>query len=292
MSSKSNPESSFAPFGALENPITIGHALIGDGSLSLIAGPCAIESESLCMSVAESLVRICEELGIFYIFKASFDKANRTSLSSFRGNGLEDGLATLQRIKNDFNIPVLTDVHETEHVPLVASVVDVLQIPAFLCRQTDLLVACGKYGNSVNIKKGQFLHAGDMKYAIEKVVDSGTKNVMSSERGAMFGYRDLIVDMRNLVIMRNIGYPVVFDATHSVQQMGGAGGSSGGLTQFIPAQARAAVAVGVDALFVETHPNPTEALSDGSNMLPLAKMREFLQMTLAIHQTHQQENLQ
>jgi len=238
------------------------------------------------------LVRICEELGIFYIFKASFDKANRTSLSSFRGNGLEDGLATLQRIKNDFNIPVLTDVHETEHVPLVASVVDVLQIPAFLCRQTDLLVACGKYGNSVNIKKGQFLHASDMKYAIEKVVDSGTKNVMSSERGAMFGYRDLIVDMRNLVIMRNIGYPVVFDATHSVQQMGGAGGSSGGLTQFIPAQARAAVAVGVDALFVETHPNPTEALSDGSNMLPLAKMREFLQMTLAIHETHQQENLQ
>ncbi len=290
MNNNSNIESGFAPFRALENPINIGGSLIGDGSLSLIAGPCAIESESLCLSIAESLVRICEEFGMFYIFKGSFDKANRTSISSFRGGGIENGLSILSKVKEYFNIPVLTDVHETEHVPLVASVVDVLQIPAFLCRQTDLLTSCGKHGKAVNIKKGQFLPAQDMQYALEKVINAGSKNVMSCERGSMFGYRDMIVDMRNLMIMRDMGYPVVFDATHSVQQMGGAGGSSGGLTQFIPGQARAAVAVGIDALFVETHPNPENALSDGTNMLPLNKMRDFIEITLAIHDTHRTNN--
>ncbi|MFQ6028962.1 MAG: 3-deoxy-8-phosphooctulonate synthase [Dehalococcoidia bacterium] len=277
----------FQPFGPLANPIRVGPLPIGDGGLALISGPCAIESESLCLTVAEHLVGVCRDLGIPYIFKSSFDKANRTSLSSFRGNGLEQGLSILSKIKEEFGVPVLTDVHETEQVAAVAEVVDVLQIPAFLCRQTDLLVECGRRGQSVNIKKGQFLHAADMKYAVEKVVESGTKNVMSCERGALFGYRDLVVDMRNLVIMRSLGYPVVFDATHSVQQMGGAGGASGGLTQFIPAQVRGAIAVGVDALFMETHPRPDQALSDGTNMVPLAKMRDLLKMALSIHSTHQ-----
>ena len=275
------------PFGPLDNPISVGPLTIGDGRLTLIAGPCAIETEALCLSVAEQLARICGDLQISYIFKSSFDKANRTSLSSFRGNGLEPGLAVLRKVKEQIGVPVLTDVHETEQVRAVAGVADVLQIPAFLCRQTDLLVECGKWGQSVNIKKGQFLHPADMKYAVEKVADSGTRNVMSSERGALFGYRDLVVDMRSLVIMRSLGYPVVLDATHSVQQMGGAGGSSGGLTEFIPAQIRAAVAVGVDALFIETHPEPHNALSDGTNMVPLAKMRDLLEMALNIHSTHQ-----
>jgi 2-dehydro-3-deoxyphosphooctonate aldolase (KDO 8-P synthase) len=275
------------PFCALDNPITVGPLIIGDGRLALIAGPCAIESETLCLSVAEQLARICGDLQIPYIFKSSFDKANRTALSSFRGNGMEQGLAILNKVKERIGVPVLTDVHESEQVRAVANVADVLQIPAFLCRQTDLLVECGKWGQSVNIKKGQFLHPTDMKYAVDKVTDAGTKNVMTSERGALFGYRDLVVDMRSLVIMRSLGYPVVFDATHSVQQMGGAGGSSGGLTEFIPAQVRAAVAVGVDALFIETHPEPHNALSDGTNMVPLSKIQDLLEMALSIHSTHQ-----
>ena len=273
------------PFKPLDNPVPVGPYLIGDGSLALIAGPCAIESESVCMQVAEHLVQICGDLGIQYIFKSSFDKANRTSLSSFRGHGLDNGLKVLAKVKEQFGVPLLTDVHETGQVAEVASVVDVLQIPAFLCRQTDLLIECGRRGQAVNIKKGQFLHASDMKYAAEKVTESGTQNVLLSERGALFGYRDLVVDMRNLVIMRSLGYPVVYDATHSVQQMGGEGGSSGGLTQFIPAQVRGAVAVGIDVLFIETHPDPEHALSDGSNMVPLAYIRQMLEMALAVHST-------
>ena len=279
-------EDALKPFGPLDHPAEVGPLHIGDGSLALIAGPCAIESEKLCLDVAEHLVTICDGLGIPYIFKASFDKANRTSISSFRGNGLEAGLAVLSKIKEEFGVPVLTDVHETDHVSQVAEVADVLQIPAFLCRQTDLLIECGNQSRAVNIKKGQFLAADDMRFAIEKVTDSGTKNVLSTERGALFGYRDLVVDMRNLVIMRSHGYPVVFDATHSVQQMGGAGGSSGGLPVFIPPQVRGAAAVGIDALFIETHPDPDHALSDGSNMVPLERMRSLLEMTLAIHSTH------
>ncbi|MCH8831921.1 MAG: 3-deoxy-8-phosphooctulonate synthase [Chloroflexi bacterium] len=279
-------EQALRPFGPLERPVKVGPLTIGDGSIALISGPCAIESEALCLKVAEHLIRICGDLNIPYIFKSSFDKANRTSVKSFRGNGLEQGLAVLRKVKEEFKVPVLTDVHETGQVAPVADVVDVLQIPAFLCRQTDLLVECGRVGQAVNIKKAQFLAAEDMRFAVEKVTESGTQNVMVTERGALFGYRDLVVDMRNLVIMRSLGYPVVFDATHSVQQMGAAGGASGGLPQFIPAQVRGAVAVGIDALFIETHPDPDQALSDGSNMVPLDRMRALLEMTLEIHATH------
>jgi 2-dehydro-3-deoxyphosphooctonate aldolase (KDO 8-P synthase) len=274
------------PFGPLDRPVAVGPIWIGDGSLALIAGPCAIESEALCLTVAEHLATICSDSGIPYIFKASFDKANRTSSSSFRGHGLDQGLAVLRRVKEQVGVPVLTDVHETSQVQAVAGVVDVLQIPAFLSRQTDLLEACGKWGQAVNIKKGQFLPPEDMKYAVEKVTGVGNENVLVTERGALFGYRDLVVDLRSLVIMRSLGYPVVFDATHSVQQMGGAGGSSGGRPAFIPAQVRGAVAVGIDALFIETHPEPEKALSDGSNMVPLAHMRAVLDMALAVHSAH------
>ncbi len=285
--SDSDPwEGALRPFGPVEHPSEVGTARIGDGRLALIAGPCSIESEGLCLSVAEHLAALCGELGMPYIFKSSFDKANRTALDSFRGHGLERGLAVLKKVKDRVGVPVLTDVHETDQVALISEVVDVLQIPAFLCRQTDLLVECGRRGRAVNIKKGQFLPPEDMRYAVQKVTSSGTGNVMLTERGALFGYRDLVVDMRSLVIMRSQGYPVVFDATHSVQQMGGQGGSSGGKTEYIPAQVRGAVAVGVDALFIETHPDPDKALSDGTTMVPLSQMRPLLQMALAVHSTH------
>ena len=275
------------PFGPLNHPIEVGPLRIGDGSLALIVGPCAIESEELCLSVAEHLATICADLNIPYVFKSSFDKANRTSAKSFRGHGLASGLAVLSKVKERFGVPVLTDGHETEQAQAVAEVADIVQIPAFLCRQTDLLEACGKWGRAVNIKKGQFLAPDDMKYAVEKVTGAGTKNVLLSERGALFGYRDLVVDMRSLVTMRSTGYPVVFDATHSVQQMGGAGGASAGLPAFIPAQVRGAAAVGIDALFIETHPEPDKALSDGATMVPLAHMRVLLEMALAVHSSHQ-----
>ena len=273
----------FQPFKPLEHPADVGSLRIGDGSLALIAGPCAIESEELCLSVAEHLAELCADLGIPYIFKSSFDKANRTALTSFRGHGLDWGLEILSKVKDQVGVPVLTDVHETNQVRSVAEAVDVVQVPAFLSRQTDLLVECGRSGRAVNIKKGQFLAPEDMGYAAEKVASSGSKSILLTERGALFGYRDLVVDMRSLVIMRSLGYPVVFDATHSVQQMGGRVGSSGGKTEFIPAQVRAAVAVGIDALFVETHPEPEQALSDGSTMVPLARMRPLLEMALSIH---------
>lgn len=274
------------PFRPLANTVPVGGLTFGDGRLALIAGPCAIESEELCLSVAEHLAALCREMDVPYVFKSSFDKANRTSTTSFRGHGLENGLAVLQKVKDRVGVPTLTDVHETGQVKAVAEVVDILQIPAFLCRQTDLLVECGKWGKAVNIKKGQFLPPEDMKYAIDKVLTTGNRNVLSTERGALLGYRDLVVDMRGLVIMRSLGYPVVFDATHSVQQMGGRGGVSGGKTEFIPAQVRGAIAVGVDALFIETHPDPESALSDGSTMVPLAHMRALLEMALAVHATH------
>ena len=283
-------EEALKPFGPLENPVEVGPLRIGDGSLALIAGPCAIESESICLSVAEHLAGICAELGIPYIFKSSFDKANRTALKSFRGNGLDRGVAILKKVKEQVGVPVLTDVHETDQCEPVAGIVDVLQIPAFLCRQTDLLVECGKWGQVVNIKKGQFLPAEDMGYAAEKVASGGTRNILLTERGALFGYRDLVVDMRNLVIMRSLGYPVVYDATHSVQQMGGRGGYSGGKTEFIPAQVRGAAAVGIDALFIETHPSPDEALSDGANMVPLAHVRALLEMALDVHSVHRSQS--
>ena len=279
-------ESAVRPFVPLSSPIAVGPLTIGDGSLALIAGPCSIESESLCMEIGEHLANLCQDLKIPYIFKSSFDKANRTSASSFRGNGLEQGLAVLSKVKEQIGVPIVTDVHESDQVPRVAEVADLVQIPAFLCRQTDLLVASGRSGRAVNIKKGQFLPPEDMQFAVEKVTGAGTDNVMVSERGASFGYRDLVVDMRNLVIMRSWGYPVVFDATHSVQQMGSSGGATGGRPDFIPAQVRAAVAVGIDVLFMETHPDPARALSDGANMLPLNHMRSVLEMALKIHSTH------
>ena len=287
----SNWDTALETFKPLENPINVGGMKLGDGALGLIAGPCAMESEDLCLETAYKLAELCSKLAINYIFKSSFDKANRTSLRSFRGNGLDNGIEILNKVKEEIGVPVLTDVHETSQIKEVAEVVDVLQIPAFLCRQTDLLTECGYWGKSVNIKKGQFMSPSDMGFAIEKITESGTQNVFTTERGALFGYRDLVVDMRSLVIMRSLGYPVVFDATHSVQQMGGAGGSSGGLTEFIPAQVRAATAVGIDALFVETHPSPDQALSDGTTMVPLDRMESLLRMALAVHATHAVEGL-
>lgn len=288
MTEKSNSlwESALRQFQPLDRPIEVAGNYIGDGTLTLIAGPCAMESEELCLEVGEYLAGLCKELNISYIFKSSFDKANRTAKGSFRGYGIEQGLLVLQKVKKQIGVPVLTDVHETEQVKMLSEVVDILQIPAFLSRQTDLLEACGKWGKSVNIKKGQFLPPEDMGYAAEKVASSGTSNVLLTERGALFGYRDLVVDMRSLVTMRDFGYPVVFDATHSVQQMGGGSGVSAGRPAFIPAQIRAAVAVGIDALFIETHPNPNDALSDGATMVPLQHMRELLEIALVMHSCH------
>lgn len=250
--------------------------------LAIIAGPCVIESLDLCREVAGRVQTICRELGLPYVFKASFDKANRTSGGSFRGQSLEKGLEVLATIKAEFGVPVLTDVHETWQVKPVAEVVDVLQIPAFLCRQTDLLLAAGESGRAVNVKKGQFLAPWDMKNVVEKVIGTGNHRLLLTERGASFGYNTLVVDMKSLPILRGLGYPVVFDATHSVQQPGGQGTTSGGQKEFIPHLLRAAVAVGVDALFLEVHPTPESALSDAATMLPLTHLRDLLETAVAI----------
>ena len=250
--------------------------------LAIIAGPCVIESLDLCREVAGRVQTICRELGLPYVFKASFDKANRTSGGSFRGQSLEKGLEVLATIKAEFGVPVLTDVHETWQVKPVAEVVDVLQIPAFLCRQTDLLLAAGESGRAVNVKKGQFLAPWDMKNVVEKVIGTGNHRLLLTERGASFGYNTLVVDMKSLPILRGLGYPVVFDATHSVQQPGGQGTTSGGQKEFIPHLLRAAVAVGVDALFLEVHPTPESALSDAATMLPLTHLRGLLETAVAI----------
>ena len=259
---------------------------IGDNSpLLLIAGPCVIESLDLCRTVAEHMVSMCSELGINYVFKASFDKANRTSIHSARGIGIEESLKVFQTIKDEFGVPVTTDVHDFTQPMLVAETVDLLQIPAFLCRQTDLLLASGeaaaKFGGAVNVKKGQFLRPDLMNYALDKVRAAGCANVFSTERGTTFGYDSLVVDFRGLEIMREFG-PVCLDATHSVQKPGGAGAQTGGDRRFVPTLVRAACAVGVDALFIETHPTPDTALSDGPNMVPLAEMKTLLQNALAI----------
>jgi 2-dehydro-3-deoxyphosphooctonate aldolase (KDO 8-P synthase) len=256
-----------------------------DGPLTLIAGPCVIESLDLCREVAAHVVRITQELGIGYIFKASFDKANRTAGTSFRGHGMDAGLEVLQTIRAEFGIPVLTDVHETWQCKPVAEVCDVLQIPAFLCRQTDLLIAAGETGRAINVKKGQFLAPWDMANVVHKVEETGNRNLLLTERGVVFGYNTLVVDMTSLPQMRALGYPVVFDGTHSVQQPGAASGgtTSGGQRQFIPCLTRAAVAAGVDALFLEVHPEPEKGLSDSATMLPVSQLRELLQKALAIH---------
>jgi len=248
----------------------------GDRPFFLIAGPCVIESEGLVLDVAGQLRELTRELGIPYVFKASFDKANRTSLNSFRGPGLEQGLAILEKVKQQLGLPVLTDVHEDTPLAEVAAVVDVLQTPAFLCRQTNFIQAVASQGKPVNIKKGQFLAPWDMQHVVTKARASGNDAIMVCERGASFGYNYLVSDMRSLVVMRETGAPVVFDATHSVQMPGGQGGSSGGQREFVPALARAAAAVGVAGIFMETHPDPDRALSDGPNAWPLGRMRELL----------------
>lgn len=250
---------------------------LGGDRLVLFAGPCAAESYEICMETGSKVKEICQKLEIDYVFKASFDKANRTSAGSYRGKGLEGGLDILSRVKKDLQVPVVTDIHESYQAKEVAEVADVLQIPAFLCRQTDLLLAAAETGKVVKVKRGQFMAPEDMKYAVDKVKGAGNPNVCLTERGVSFGYHNLVVDMRALPTMRQYA-PVVFDITHSVQQPGGAGGTSGGQRQFAPYLGRAAAAVGVDGFFIETHPNPSQALSDGPNMVPLHEMEDFLKM--------------
>jgi 2-dehydro-3-deoxyphosphooctonate aldolase (KDO 8-P synthase) len=245
--------------------------------LFLIAGPCVIESEQLVLDIAGTLKEITGRLGIPYIFKASFDKANRTSSKSFRGPGLSDGLRILEKVREQIGVPVLTDVHEDTPLAEVAAVVDVLQTPAFLCRQTNFIQAVARQGKPVNIKKGQFLAPWDMANVVNKAREAGNDQIMVCERGVSFGYNTLISDMRGLAVMRETGCPVVYDATHSVQQPGGQGGCSGGQREFVPVLARAAVASGIAGLFMETHPNPEQALSDGPNSWPLARMAELLE---------------
>jgi len=254
----------------------------GNSRFVLIAGPCAIETEAMTMEVAGALKEICEELQIHLIFKSSFDKANRSSVKSPRGVGLEHGLQILQRVKTELNLPIVTDVHETWQCAEVAKVADMLQIPAFLSRQTDLLVAAAKTGKIVNVKKGQFMAPWDMKNVIDKLRDSGNENILLCERGSSFGYNNLVVDMTGLVEMRSYGFPVVFDATHSVQKPGGQGTSTGGNREMVPYLMRAALAIGVDAIFAEVHPDPEHAFSDGPNQLYLSDIREILQQAIAI----------
>ncbi len=260
----------------------IGPVHVGAGQLFLIAGPCVIESEAHVRKMADAIQRITSDLGVPYIFKASYDKANRTSVKSFRGPGLKEGVAILRRLAEATGLPVLTDVHEPSHCEIAAEGVDVLQIPAFLCRQTDLLVAAAKTGRAINVKKGQFVAPWDMNHAVEKVTESGNSRVFLTERGTTFGYNNLVVDMRSLAIMRNLA-PVVFDGTHSVQTPSAANGVSGGQPEFIPLLARAAVAAGVDGVFLEVHDNPAEAKSDGANALDLKNLKGVLETLLAVN---------
>ncbi|MBO7182295.1 MAG: 3-deoxy-8-phosphooctulonate synthase [Kiritimatiellae bacterium] len=248
----------------------------GTDTLTLMAGPCVIESHEACLELAEALVGLTTKLGIPYVFKASFDKANRTSLSAYRGPGLEKGLETLAEIKSRFNVPIVTDIHEPWQCEPVAEVCDILQIPAFLCRQTDLVVAAAKTGRVINVKKGQFMAPEDMVNVVRKIESEGNNRIVLIERGASFGYHNLVADMRSLLVMRELGYPVVFDATHSVQRPGGLGSGSGGDGRWAPALARAAVATGVDGLFMETHFNPPEALSDAANAIAFSALEDLL----------------
>lgn len=250
----------------------------------LIAGPCVIESEEMVMSIAEKMKSITERLGIPYTFKASFDKANRTSINGKRGPGIEEGLKILEKVKTTFDLPVATDIHEPWQAEPVGKVCDIVQIPAFLCRQTDLLVAAAKTGKCINIKKAQFLAPWDMANCAQKVEQSGNSNIMLCERGTSFGYNNLVVDMTGLVEMKKFGYPVIFDATHSVQKPGGKGTSTGGNREYVEYLAKAAVAVGIDGLFMETHPNPDSAWSDGPNMVVLDKMEAMLEKLIKVYE--------
>jgi len=257
--------------------IVLGSLRLGGGNpLFLIAGPCVIESEAHTRKIAEQIARIAGEAGIPYIFKASYDKANRSSVKSFRGPGLKEGLRILGKIKSDLHLPILTDIHEASHAEPAAEACDVLQIPAFLCRQTDLLTAAAKTGRVVNVKKAQFLSPWDMGNVVEKIAAAGNDKIILTERGASFGYQNLVVDMRSFPILQKLGHPVVFDVTHSVQLPGGQGHASGGQPEFIEPLARAGVAAGVDGIFLETHDNPAAALSDGANALPLSQLAALL----------------
>jgi len=263
--------------------VDIGPFSVGGGCPHfLIAGPCVIESEAVVMETASAIAEIAKDLCIPYIFKASYDKANRTSISSFRGLGITEGLKILKRVKDKLGVPILTDIHEVQDVSQVAEVADVLQIPAFLCRQTDLLCAAAKSGRVVNVKKGQFLSPWDMANVVNKLQEAGTRKIFLTERGVSFGYQNLVVDMRSFPVMRNLGYPVVFDATHSVQLPGGGGTCSSGQREFVAPLARAAAAAGCDGFFMEVHPRPEEALSDGPNMVRLSELKGLLQQLQAI----------
>ena len=271
---------------AAVRPVRIGQHVCGNSHrLLLIAGPCVIESLEGCLQIAEAVSAICDRVGVNYVFKASFDKANRTSGGSFRGPGLSDGLEVLESVRSKIGCPVTTDVHLPEQAEAVAQVCDLLQIPAFLARQTDLLIACAETGKPLNVKKGQFMAPGDMKYVVEKVNAAGDGGVMLCERGTFFGYGRLVNDMSGLPAMRALGVPVIFDATHSVQQPGGLGGSTGGNRELVEPLARAAAAVGIDGVFFETHPNPDLSPSDGPNMVPLDQFEKVLERVLTIWRT-------
>ncbi len=264
------------------NDATIWKSFQNSRRLTLIAGPCAIESEELCLTVAATLKKLCAKLGIHYVFKASFDKANRTSGKAFRGPGLKNGLEVLARVRAKFAVPVLTDIHTEAQATAAGDVVDVLQIPAFLCRQTDLIEAAVKTGKIVNIKKGQFLSPTEMSRVAEKARSGGGKKIVLTERGTTFGYNNLVADMRSIPIMKQTGCPVIFDATHSVQLPGGGGDKSSGQREFAPVLARCAIAAGANGVFIETHPNPDQALSDGPNMIRLADMPNVLKSLLKV----------
>lgn len=263
--------------------VDIGSFKVGQGQRPfLMAGPCVIESEQLVMDTAGNIAEITKSLGMPYIFKSSFDKANRTSITSFRGPGIEKGLAILSNVRKQIGVPLLTDVHTEEQATKAGTVVDVLQIPAFLCRQTDLLMAAARTGKVVNVKKGQFLSPSEMGNVVKKLEECGNQRIILTERGSSFGYNNLIVDMRSFPIMRNFGYPVVFDATHSVQLPGGGGTKSSGQREFVEPLACAAAGAGVDGFFMEVHPNPDQALSDGPNMVPLSQLKSLLERVLRL----------
>ena len=262
---------------------SLWRALKAPGRLVLIAGPCVIESERLCLRVAAALRGLSERLGFTLVFKASYDKANRTSVKSFRGPGLDQGLAVLAKVRAKVGVPVLTDVHSVQDVWAAAEVVDALQIPAFLCRQTDLIQAAAETGLVVNLKKGQFLSPQEMGQVVAKAAAAGGKHLLITERGTTFGYHNLVADMRSIPLMRRLGYPVIFDATHSVQLPGGGGDRSSGQREFAPVLARSAIAAGADGLFIETHPDPDAALSDGPNMIPLAQMPKLMGGLVKLH---------
>jgi 2-dehydro-3-deoxyphosphooctonate aldolase (KDO 8-P synthase) len=264
--------------------VTVGPVTMGAGRLAVIAGPCVIESLELCLEVALSVKAACDELELGYIFKASFDKANRTAYGAYRGPGLEQGLEILAAVKREARVPVLTDIHEAWQAERAAAVADVLQIPAFLARQTDLLVAAARTGRAVNVKKAQFMAPWDMRPVLEKLTEAGNRRLLLTERGSCFGYNNLVVDFRSLVVMRSLGFPVIYDATHSLQLPGGLGTASGANREYAPHLLRAAAAVGVDALFLETHPDPERALSDAAAQLPLTDIPALLRSAKAVHE--------